>query len=181
MALPHHVQLHRRLPAGHRGDQGDPRGQARVDVHSLKSVWSTQRTERTASPYRNRLVANDFKSIGVAPDPAALAIRVGAVVGGGDLQYPDEGRGRQLGMKMTVAVRGVSDVVADALPGASDPDGHFALRQKVGADHDADPRDGDRRRGGRLASYGVVGFRGGHWFLLEDLRRAGGIPLRSTP
>jgi succinate dehydrogenase iron-sulfur subunit len=35
VALPHHVQLHRVLPAGHRGDQGHSGGQARVDVQPL--------------------------------------------------------------------------------------------------------------------------------------------------
>ena len=32
LALPHHLQLHRGLPAWHRGDQGDSGSQARVDV-----------------------------------------------------------------------------------------------------------------------------------------------------
>ena len=35
LALPHHVQLHRVLPARHPGDPGDPRGQARADVRAL--------------------------------------------------------------------------------------------------------------------------------------------------
>ena len=32
VALPHDLQLHRRLPAWHRGHQGDPGGQARADL-----------------------------------------------------------------------------------------------------------------------------------------------------
>lgn len=39
VALPHHVQLHRRLPARHRGDQGDPGGQARPDVRALTEIY----------------------------------------------------------------------------------------------------------------------------------------------
>lgn len=35
VALPHHVQLHGRLPAWHRGHQGDPGSQARADHASL--------------------------------------------------------------------------------------------------------------------------------------------------
>src|ERR1700729_3312316 len=92
---------------------------------SPDSSFAPDRT--SASPYRDRLAANEFERIGVTPDPPALAIRIGAMVGGSDLQYPDEGGCRQFGMKVAVAVRGVCDVVADALPGASDPDGHFAV------------------------------------------------------
>ena len=44
VALPHHVQLHRVLPARHPGDQGDPRGQARADVRPL-----TPRHSRSAA------------------------------------------------------------------------------------------------------------------------------------
>src|SRR5581483_5483814 len=36
VALPDDVQLHGILPAGHRGDQGDPGSQARVDVRALR-------------------------------------------------------------------------------------------------------------------------------------------------
>src|SRR3984893_10847436 len=35
MVLPHHVQLHRILPAWHPGDPGHPGGQARADVRAL--------------------------------------------------------------------------------------------------------------------------------------------------
>src|SRR5690606_10965939 len=34
VALPHDVQLHRRLPAWHPGDEGDPGGQARAAVQA---------------------------------------------------------------------------------------------------------------------------------------------------
>ena len=37
VALPHHVQLHRVLPARHPGDPGDPGGQARADVRALSA------------------------------------------------------------------------------------------------------------------------------------------------
>ena len=37
VALPHHLQLHRVLPARHPGDPGDPGGQARADVRALSA------------------------------------------------------------------------------------------------------------------------------------------------
>ena len=38
LALPHHLQLHRRLPPRHPGHQGDPGSQARPDVRTLTPV-----------------------------------------------------------------------------------------------------------------------------------------------
>ena len=47
VALPHHVQLHRILPARHPGDPGDPGGQARADVRALRRDLRRANTMRS--------------------------------------------------------------------------------------------------------------------------------------
>ena len=66
LALPHHLQLHRGLPARHPGHQGDPRGQARADLPRLTGARrgstagqpALRRAVRRHGPRRCRLGAD---------------------------------------------------------------------------------------------------------------------------
>ncbi|HUH68091.1 MAG TPA: hypothetical protein VLZ05_03955 [Mycobacterium sp.] len=79
-----------------------------------------------------RLGLSHDQSAGVAPQPAARTVRIGAVVGCGNVQYARDAV-RQLAMEATVAVRHISEVVIDVLSGAGDPDGDAVVGQKTEA------------------------------------------------
>ena len=57
VALPHHVQLHRIVPARHPGDAGDPGGQARADVRALDARLAARdmRSPPVCAPFQTAI------------------------------------------------------------------------------------------------------------------------------
>ena len=69
-----------------------------------------------------RLGVTHHEGAGIAPQPAARAFGIGAVVGCGDVQLA-RGAVGELAMEVTVAVRHIGEVVTNVLSGCGDPDG----------------------------------------------------------
>jgi hypothetical protein len=129
---------------------------------------------------RGRLGVSHHEGVGVAPQPAACTLSIGAVVGHGDVQLA-RGAVGQLAMEVTVAIRHIGEVT-DVFCGGGDPDGEAVVGQKSGAG-DEMPLGADSRSSSRARYRRVIRYRGGYGPLLSTYRARAVVDAagRSSP